>query len=61
MESKRGQVPGPATQAAMLILVIGIAIILYILMLPPDDRADLLGRTVHISLMASISSISQSF
>ncbi len=28
----------------MLILVIGIAIILYILMLPPDDRADLLGE-----------------
>ncbi|MFH0875247.1 MAG: hypothetical protein V1859_04880 [archaeon] len=41
---KRGQAPGPASQAALLILVIGFAIIMYILMLPPEDRADLLGE-----------------
>ncbi|MBU0756610.1 MAG: hypothetical protein KKF44_00965 [Nanoarchaeota archaeon] len=41
---KKGLAPGPATHASMFILIMGIAIILYILMLPPADRAELLGE-----------------
>ncbi|MBN2421843.1 hypothetical protein JXB41_01335 [Candidatus Woesearchaeota archaeon] len=44
-KNKRGQVgAGPANQAALLVLVIGFAIILYILMLPPAERAELLDE-----------------
>jgi hypothetical protein len=40
---KKGQVPtNPQSYAALLIFVIGLTLIIYILMLPPSDRADLL-------------------
>ncbi|MBD3203305.1 hypothetical protein GF327_03360 [Candidatus Woesearchaeota archaeon] len=47
-KKKRGQyvVPGQASQAALLVLVIGVAILLYILMLPPKNRAELLGENI---------------
>ena len=43
---KKGQVPGynPQSYISLLIFIIGIALILYILMLPPSDRAELLEQ-----------------
>jgi hypothetical protein len=42
-KNKKAQLaPGPANQAALLVLIIGVSVVLYILMLPPADRADLL-------------------
>ncbi len=42
---KKGQMmPGPASMASVLVLMIGFAIILYILMLPPADREYLLNN-----------------
>ena len=43
---KKGQLvqPNPQSMIALLIFIIGLALILYILFLPPDDRADLLDQ-----------------
>ena len=41
---KRGQVTPPVTFTSTLIAIIGAAIIVYILMLPPTDRAAFLGQ-----------------
>jgi hypothetical protein len=42
---KKGQVnPNPQSYVSLLIFIIGVAILLYILMLPPADRAELLEQ-----------------
>jgi hypothetical protein len=55
MDNKRAQI-NPHTYIATLIFVIGISVIIYILMLPPSDRADLLeqNRTVEGGVKNSI-------
>ena len=44
MKSSKAQAMNPQQYSALLIFIIGVAIIVYILMLPPGDRADLLEQ-----------------
>ena len=41
---KRGQANPSASGAAVLIILIATILVLYILFLPPDERAELLGE-----------------
>jgi len=43
---KKAQTASPQSYISLLIFVIGLALIIYILMLPPGDRQDLLGQNV---------------